>query len=59
MVPDSIFITDRRAYDLVNNHIDYVQVFVPHMADQITLCTREDAERYGLKIVVDPRNPLE
>ena len=57
MIPESVLITDRRAYELVNNHIDYVQVFVPYLKGQIVLCSRENAEKYGLKIIVDPRNP--
>ena len=56
--PDHIFTTDRRAYELVNNHIDYVQVFVPYMADRIVLCTRANALKYHLKILADPRNPI-
>ena len=59
MIPDSIFFTDRRAYELVNNHIDYVQVFVPYMADRIVLCTRANAKKYHLKILADPRNPVD
>jgi len=57
MIPESVFITDRRAYDLVNRHVDYVQVFVPYMADRIVLCTRANAEKYHLQIIADPRNP--
>ena len=59
MIPDSIFITDRRAYELVNNHIDWVQVSVPYMPDDFIFCTRANALKYHLRILADPRIPVE
>lgn len=55
--PDSILIRDRRAYELVNEHKDWVQVAVPYLSDPIILCTRANAEKYHIEIIVDPRNP--
>ena len=55
--PEYIFTTDRRVYDLVNNHADWVQVSVPYKTDDFIFCTRANAEKYHLKILADPRNP--
>jgi hypothetical protein len=57
--PDHIFTTDRRIVDQINNHVDWVQVSVPYMTADFIFCSRKNAEKYHLKILADPRNPVD
>ena len=55
--PESIFLHGERLFEKINAGIHIVQVEVPDREEgRNPLCTRENAERYGLKIVADPRN---
>ena len=57
--PDHIFTTDRRIVDQINNHVDWVQVSVPYMTEDFIFCSRANALKYHLKILADPRNPVD
>ena len=54
--PEAIFLHGERLFEKINAGIHIVQVEVPDREEgQHPLCTRENAERYGLKIIADPR----
>ena len=49
--PESIFLHGRPLYDAMNKHIPLVQVDIPDRPEGANpICTRENAERYGLTI---------
>ena len=49
--PEAIFLHGQKLYDAKNKHIPLVQVDIPDRPEgQHPICTRENAERYGLTI---------
>ena len=57
--PDHIFTINRKIVNDINNHVDWVQVSVPYMTADFIFCTRANAKKYHLKILADPRNPVD
>ena len=56
--PESIFLHGPALFAEINAGTHIVQVEVPDREEgRYPLCSRENAERYGLRIVADPRNP--
>ena len=49
--PEDIFLHGKPLFDAMNQHIPLVQVDIPNRTEgRYPVCTREDAEKYGLKI---------
>ena len=49
--PEDIFLHGKPLFDAMNSHIPLVQVDIPDRTEgRYPVCTREDAEKYGLKI---------
>jgi len=52
--PETIFLHGRPLFDAMNDHIPLVQVDIPERKEgRYPVCTRADAEKYGLTIYKD------
>ena len=50
--PESIFLHGKPLFKAMNDHVPLVQVHIPNRPeDAYPVCTRDDAELYGLRII--------